>query len=139
VRDDHCVIRRKLPRRNLAAEPKADPRLDPYRRGVARLWAGDQLVGYLATSVQVWWTISGPFWRRSGGQPTEKVERLISYVRRDPRDHADGWDDGVTDGVDWRVEEWDSGRFTHGRDEVLRIEWLENPDADGLRERHGWS
>ena|SRR6266571_4371864 len=106
ARDDRSM----LPRVH-APEPPPDPRLDPYRRGIARLWAGEQLVGYLATRVQVWWTVIGPFWRRRGVDPAEKVEWLLSYVRSDPRDHADGWDDGIIDDVGAQVDEWDDGKI----------------------------
>lgn len=133
VRDD-----RSMPPRKLATEPPPNPRLDPYRRGIARLWAGDQLAGYLATRVQVWWTVTGPFWRRRGVDPTEKVEWLLSYVRSDPRDHADGWDDGITNGVDAQIDEWDAGRFTLGHGEVVRVEWLEGPEASNIRAEYGW-
>lgn len=102
------------------------------------MWAKDQLVGYLATRVQVWWTVVGPFWRRRGVEPTEKVEWLVSFVRSDPRDHLDGWEDGMTEGADSQIEEWDAGQFTLSNEEVVRVEWLDEPEATGVRAEHGW-
>ncbi|MDQ1726890.1 MAG: hypothetical protein QOK14_935 [Frankiaceae bacterium] len=125
--------------RRLEREPEPDSRLDPFRPGVARLYDDhDELVGIVATRVQVWWTIVGPWWRHRGVRPVEIVEWLLTFEDTTwPARHSDGWDDGVEEDIDGLVAERIAGRFTYAGI-ALRAEWLIGNDAVAAYDRYGW-
>lgn len=114
------------------AEAGSDPRLARYRAGVASIWSGDVLVGTLTTRVQQWRHSEGPFWRRRAVRYAEGLEWFVSYARRDPKDHPDGYDDGVIvneDALAHEIQMLDDDRFVLPTGETTRLEWLDGDEA----------
>jgi hypothetical protein len=111
-----------------------DPRLDPYRGGIARVHDGPRLIGHLVTRVQTWWTVEGPFWRRRYVEPTEVIDWLLSYS-----DPDDGFlDDSISEtALAEELQDWDAGRWIVN-DQAVRLEWLHGPEAEEARRRNSW-
>jgi hypothetical protein len=74
IRDNPLV---NLTRRAEVGPP--DPRLDRFRRGVARASLHGEPVGRLWTRVQVWWTVEGHLWWRRGVDAREHLEWFFEF------------------------------------------------------------
>jgi hypothetical protein len=111
-----------------------DPRLDPYRCGIARVYAGTRLIGHLGTRVETWWTVSGPFWRRRYVRPTEVLDWVLFH-----EDPEAGFLDGTSTDVvlDDELQDWDDGRWVVNG-QAVRLEWLRGPEAEEALRRNGW-
>jgi hypothetical protein len=113
--------------------PQPDPRLDRYRKAAARLYDGDVLAGHLLTRVNVWWTTHGPWWRRRGVDPQERVEWYLDFQPGFELAHPSGWDDGV----DADPAELDQDYFQF-RGRRLRVVWLDGGEAEEKFRLNGW-
>ena len=128
-----AVWRRRYP------EVAPDPKLDPYRRGIARLYDGEELTGHLATKVLTWATATGPWWRRRLVDAREVPEWLLTFDPGWGSRHWPGTDfqDGSAEDLPGSVAEWDAGRWSYNRWE-LRVVWLSGDEAATAWHRYGW-
>ena len=107
-----------------------DPQLAPYRRGVARLWDGDELAGQLSTRVEVCRHTCGYRWWRIDSHPHEQLHWLFSHDPGWSRRHRDGWTEGaMSHALGMVVKEWNGGSFRF-RGVTLRAEWLTGAEAE---------
>jgi hypothetical protein len=122
-------------------EPPGPPdhRLDPYRRAIGRLRDNEELVGLLATRVQIWWTTEGRCWRRRHVDPVELPEWLILTTNAEGQVVGDLFDDGIVmeENLDQELRDWAVGRFRL-RGEVLALEWMDGEEADDAWRKCQW-
>ncbi|MFM9443097.1 hypothetical protein [Streptomyces acidiscabies] len=113
-----------------------DVRLEPYRRGAARVFADRQEVGLLVTRVDVWREYTGWLWRRRVTSEQELPEWMVWPVGSSGTLTAD---DGVVRGedVDGELADWSAGVFRMGG-AVYDLEWLPVSEAEPAHREHGW-
>ncbi|MDX3382037.1 hypothetical protein PV682_11295 [Streptomyces niveiscabiei] len=113
-----------------------DVRLDPYRRGAARLFTDGREVGLLVTRVDVWREYTGWLWRRRVTSEQELPEWMVWPVGSSgtlvPEDDVVRGED-----VDRELADWSAGRFRL-RDTVYEARWLPVSEAEPAHREHGW-
>src|SRR5689334_1152907 len=107
-----------------------DRRFDRYRNRVARLFRGDEPVGFLlVTAVPYSEVESGHLWWKSWSTPHEMLWTQSIVDGR--------FDDSPipTSAQDEELGDYAAGRF-RSRDEVLRAEWMSAGESVRLRETY---
>ena len=116
-----------MPRKPDLSRHVPDPRLDPYRERVARVFRGGEEVGLLLVRVDVYAEAeSGRWWWTRWG-PTYDVLWLFSLV--------DGsFSDTVVppEAVDGELDDYAKGLYHH-YGEVLRVRWTTPEESAYLR------
>jgi len=107
-----------------------DRRFDRYRNRVARLFRGDEEVGFLLVTAVPYANVeSGHFWWRKWSTPREMLwtHTVLDGSTDDAAVPEPGQDDEIAD--------YAAGVFRH-RGEALRAEWVSAHESVRLREIH---
>lgn len=117
-------------------EPPGPPNsvLDPYRRGVCRVFENGVEVGVLWTRVRVWWVVVGHLWWQRGIRPSERPEWFLDF-HGSPDWTSETWQDRVPSDdreSDEMIEEFERGAIqVNGH--TFTLEWLSESDASARR------
>ncbi|MGG7452592.1 hypothetical protein ACQ3HE_16950 [Plantibacter auratus] len=118
-----------VPLRNAEPPPEPDPRLDRYRRALARVLDGDRHVGYLATTVDVRWTRTRRHFRVAHVDPYEFVMWQFMVIVDFGGLQQHGFDDGWEDTTEVR-DELDRDEFAYPFGEPLKLAWADTTEVE---------
>ncbi|MHC5904668.1 hypothetical protein ACVNF4_12285 [Streptomyces sp. S6] len=112
-----------------------DARLDPYRRGAARLVLDGREVGLLVTRVNLWPEYVGWLWRKRVESEQELPEWMVW-----PAGSSDLLPEGGhvwSEDLDGELADWSAGVFRLP-DTVYTLEWLPPTQAEAAHREFGW-